>query len=90
MSLPKRPSVGSHDLIEKLQMGIKQEIKSYLFCSILESAAVQSEMKVVILCENDVQVRHFRHTCQFFRIIQESPGYSADPPLSVRVTKSAG
>ena len=37
-------------------MEIKKEIKSYLFCSTLESAAVQSEMVVVLRCENDVQV----------------------------------
>ena len=37
-------------------MEIKQEIKSYLFCSTLESAAVQSEMEVVLRCKNDVQV----------------------------------
>ena len=36
-------------------MEIKLEIKSYLFCSILESAAVRSEMEVVLRCENDVQ-----------------------------------
>ena len=37
---------GTHALICKLQMEIKKEIKSYLSCSILESAAVRSEMKV--------------------------------------------
>ena len=47
---------GTHALICKLQMEIKKEIKSYLSCSILESAAVRSEMKVVLRCENDVQV----------------------------------
>ena len=47
---------GTHALICKLQMEIKKEIKSYLSCSILESAAVRSEMKVVLQCENDVQV----------------------------------
>ena len=41
---------GTHALICKLQMEIKQEIKSYLSCSILESAAVRSEMKVVLRC----------------------------------------
>ena len=35
---------------------LKKEIKSYLSCSILESAAVRSEMKVVLRCENDFQV----------------------------------
>ena len=32
-----------------------QEIKSYLFCFILESVVVRSEMEVVLRCENDVQ-----------------------------------
>ena len=31
-------------------------MKSYLFCSILESAEVRSEMEVVLRCENYVQV----------------------------------
>ena len=39
-----------------LQMEIKSERKSYLFCSILESAVVRSEMEVVLRCENYVQV----------------------------------
>ena len=30
--------------------------KSYLFCSVLESAVVRSEMEVVLRCENYVQV----------------------------------
>ena len=34
----------------------KYERKSYLFCSILESAVVRSEMEVVLRCENYVQV----------------------------------
>ena len=37
-------------------MGIKYERKSYLFCSILESAVVRSEMEFVLRCENYVQV----------------------------------
>ena len=37
-------------------MATKQEIKSYLFCFILESAVVRSEMEVVLRCENYVQV----------------------------------
>ena len=36
-------------------MEIKQERKSYLFCSILESAVVRSEIEVVLRCENYVQ-----------------------------------
>ena len=36
-------------------MEIISEIKSYLFCHILESAVVPSEMEVVLRCENDVQ-----------------------------------
>ena len=32
-----------------------KEIKSYLFCFILESAVVRSETEVVLRCENDVQ-----------------------------------
>jgi len=31
-------------------------MKSYLFCFILESAVVQSELEVVLRCENYVQV----------------------------------
>ena len=31
-------------------------MKSYLFCSILESAVVRSEMEVVLRCQNNVQV----------------------------------
>ena len=34
----------------------KYERKSYLFCSILESAVVRSEIEVVLRCENYVQV----------------------------------
>ena len=37
-------------------MEIKYEIKSYLFCSILESAVERSEMDVVLRRENYVQV----------------------------------
>ena len=37
-------------------MEIQEEIKSYLFCSILESAVVRIEMEVVLRCENYVQV----------------------------------
>ena len=37
-------------------MEIKLEIKSHLFCSPLESAAVQSEMEVVLRWGNNVQV----------------------------------
>ena len=37
-------------------MEIKQESTSYLFCYILESGVVRSEMEVVLLCENYVQV----------------------------------
>ena len=37
-------------------MEIKKELKSYLLCSTLESAVVQSEMVVVLRWENDVQV----------------------------------
>ena len=40
-------------------MEIKYEIKSYLFCSILESAVVRSEMKVVLRRENYVPSRAF-------------------------------
>ena len=47
---------GTHALICKLQMEIKEEIKSYLFCSILQSAAVRSEMEVVLRCEHDAEV----------------------------------
>ena len=35
---------------------LNKDKKSYLFCSILESAAVRSEMGVVLRCEGDVQV----------------------------------
>ena len=35
-------------------MEIKWEIKPYLFCSVLESAADQREMEVALPCENDV------------------------------------
>ena len=35
-------------------MEIIKEIKSYLFCSTLESAAVQSEMEAVLRGENNV------------------------------------
>ena len=31
-------------------------VKSYLFCSILESTVVRSEMEVVLRCKNYVQV----------------------------------
>ena len=37
-------------------MELKYGVKFYLFCFILESATVRSEMEVVLLCENDVQV----------------------------------
>ena len=37
-------------------MGINLRIKSYLFCSILESAAVRCEMETILRCENDVHV----------------------------------
>ena len=37
-------------------MEINLQIKSYLFCSILESAAVRCEMEAVLRCENDVHV----------------------------------
>ena len=47
---------GTHALICKLQMEIKLGIQTYLFCSILESATVRSEMEVVLRCGNDVQV----------------------------------
>ena len=49
-------SYGTHALICKLKMEIKQGIQSYLYCSFLESATVPSEMEVVLRCENDVQV----------------------------------
>ena len=48
--------MGTHALICKLQIEIQKEIKSYLFCSILESAVVRIEMEVVLQCENYVQV----------------------------------
>ena len=35
-------------------MEIKWEIKTYLFCSVLESAGGQREMEVAPRCENDV------------------------------------
>ena len=35
--------------------GKQKEIKSYLFCFILESVVVRSEMEVVLRCENDVK-----------------------------------
>ena len=37
-------------------MEIISEIKSYLFCSTLEPAAVRSEMEIVLRCKNNVQV----------------------------------
>ena len=37
-------------------MEIKYEIKSYLFCFIVESTVVRSEMEVVLLYDNYVQV----------------------------------
>ena len=37
-------------------MEIEKEIKSYLFCSILESAMARSEMEVLLRCENYIQV----------------------------------
>ena len=53
----KTPALqATHSLICKLQMEIKLERKSHLFCSILESAVVRSEMAVVLRCENYVQV----------------------------------
>ena len=49
-------NIGNHTLICNLQMEIKYEIKSYLFCFIVESTVVQSEMEVVLRCERDVHV----------------------------------
>ena len=37
-------------------MELNLQIKSYLFCSILESAPVRCEMEPVLRCENDVHV----------------------------------
>ena len=47
---------GTQAHIGKLRKEIKQEIKPYLFCSILESAVVQNKMEVVLRCENYLQV----------------------------------
>ena len=49
-------SYANHALICKRQMDkIREEIKSYPFCFILESAVVRSGIEVFLRCENYVQ-----------------------------------
>ena len=49
-------------------MEIKEEIKSYLFCFILKSAVVRSEMEVVLRCEKRCSIRRFDR-CQDFTML---------------------
>ena len=39
-------------VVDFTMLYVVTQIKSYLFCYILESAVVRSEMEVVLLCEN--------------------------------------
>ena len=52
LKTPAWEAKGTQALICKLQMEIKYEIKPYLFCFILESAVMRSEMEIVLRCEN--------------------------------------
>ena len=42
-------------LLVNCKWKLNKNMKSYLFCFILESAVVRSEVEVVLPCENDVQ-----------------------------------